>query len=316
MSVSLNFFPVLDDLMVNKIGLQPEEYSVSYNSNSGLSELQYDYPEDPSSKSKTIRLRDPKGEWNMEEYGFSMEKKYILRQPSFLFGPNGLALEDAVIGIAVIWYSKTSNQRGISHVGELKKGDIMKDCFFFMKFDKAELRGSVFLETVLYIKKPGMIKAGKNLANEEGTIIGILEKNEIILEGNGSIFPVVEVQDKYKPLWWLEWNAVNPLEDSFDEENVCIYINNIHPDYESLKMEDGLGNSPNLREIISTAIQLIILKIKDGEYWEETIKGDEFEFGSISHAVNYFIKSFDWNANEPEKFAMAIRKDFDQKMRI
>jgi hypothetical protein len=69
-----------------------------------------------------------------------------------------------------------------------------------------------------------------------------------------------------------------------------------------------------LIDIVASALQIIIQKVKESEYWSEIVSGQNIEQGSIAQAIQYFITTFDWKADSPENLALSIRKDFDSRL--
>lgn len=69
-----------------------------------------------------------------------------------------------------------------------------------------------------------------------------------------------------------------------------------------------------MKEILAGAMQTIVLNAMVGDSWDEIVKGEGLEEGSIGQAINYFISTFAWDTSSPERLAMSIRKDFDSRM--
>jgi hypothetical protein len=164
------------------------------------------------------------------------------------------------------------------------------------------------------LKNPGVsLDHEKHLANTAGVLLGTFDQFTIILDGNGSMFPIVEVFEPSQPLWWVRCDWTDPLIDRFDED-IQICLNGCHPNYKLLKTESGLKGSPLLIEIIASALQIIVEKLKESEYWEDIISGRNYEQGSIAEAANYFITNFQWDTHSSERLALTIRKDLESRI--
>ncbi|MBP3966254.1 hypothetical protein [Paenibacillus lignilyticus] len=314
MSTALNLFPVLSDELMVKIGFEAGNYEFKYHIN-GLEHPLTSSSYDTQARLDNIQISDERSEWTPDIHDLSIKRTYTINNPVFLFGVNGIVAEDAEIGIALMWASKTSNQRGVKVIGGIRKnsGGIVFD--FETVFPPGQLKGSMGFETILFLKEPGLRKdTERHLANSTGITLGSLDICHIIIDGNGSVFPIVEVEEKSQPLWWVKCDWTDPMGDRFEEENVRICINKAHPNYSLLKLEDGFKESPLLIDIIASALQIIIQKVKESEFWNEIVSGQNFESGSVAEAINYFLNTFNWNPYSPEDLALSIRRDFDSRI--
>mgnify|MGYP001195773627 CR=1 FL=1 len=308
-------FPVLSEELHTKVGFQAVQYTFTYHSE----ELEYHLSTeilDSQVRTDSLKVFDDKGLWTAAEHDLCLKRTFVLNNAFFLFGENGVAPQEAEIGLAVMWTSKASNQRGTILIDKFRY-EPGKSLEFKVdgSFASGLLKTNVKLQTILYLKEPGRKKPNENhLANTTGIVLGVLDETVVILDGNGSVFPIVEVKESSKPLWWVECDWVDPLYDRFDEENVKICLNKSHPHYSFLNLEETDMKSPLLTEIIANALQIIIYKAKESNYWDDIIKGKDFEPGSVAEAVYYFINTFSLDVFSPEDLAASIRVDFDVRM--
>ncbi|KEZ53669.1 hypothetical protein [Metabacillus indicus] len=314
MNMTLNFFPELTEELTQKMGFLSGFYEFKYRKE-GFEHL-LEARQAEGHNSSYLQLSDEKNEWVPDEHELIIERKLFIKNPAFLFGVNGIACNDAELGMALIWTSKTSNQRGAIEIGAFVKNSNEEISFKLSHtFPPGHLKGNISFQTVLFLKTPGSAEENEtHLANLSGMILGTIDEFIVILEGNGSVFPIVEVKEPSQPLWWVVCDWTDPQADSFDEENVRICLNKSHSNYKLLNLENGIYESPLLMDIIASALHIIILKVKDSEYWDETVNGKNFEAGSISQAVYYFISTFNWDPGSPESLAQSIRKDFDSRI--
>lgn len=313
MSIRVNLFPMLDKVLYEKIGYFSKNFQFYYHKDGYEIDLDNEANQSSGQTQSIIQLNDSSCQWYADIYDLCFKRICVIKNANFLFGINGIANEDAVIGIAVMWTSKTSSQRGIFEIGEIRKNDSNKTFDIKGSFPPGQLKGIVIIETIIYLKEPSVSKDGI-FAKSSGTILGILDTTTIIMDGNGSVFPIVEVKELSKPLWYVDCSWSDPLVDGFDEDNVKLCINTAHPSYNSLKLEEGFKESAFLREILAGAMQTIVLNAMWGNYWDEIIKGESIEEGSIGQAINYFITTFGWDTSSPERLASSIRKDFDLRL--
>lgn len=118
-------------------------------------------------------------------------------------------------------------------------------------------------------------------------------------------------------MWNVYYNdASDPMQDKFESENVEIRLNKAHPNYDALKIESSMIESPLFIEVLSSALMVIVESVKEsaGEDWENILEGTGFETGSIAEAVYYFITRLQWDISSPSKTSASI-KDFFEKGR-
>lgn len=313
MNIPLVFYPELTREMIDKIGFQAFDYELEYTNGAAKYSLKTS-PVDSSSYIHEYLIEDDKSEWTADQYDLCLKRQTVINKPEFLFGENGVACRNSELGLALMWTSKTSNQQGVEIISGFKYSPEKLTADIEYVFPAGQLRGKVKFQTVLFLKTPGQrIEKEDHLANESGIILGSLDDYTIVIDGKGSVFPIVEVSEASQPLWWVEcyWN--DPMDDLFDDENVVVCLNKAHTNYPMLKLEDGLSGSPMLVDIIADAIQIIIQKAKESDSWEEVIKGKNMETGSIAKAIHYFIETFSLDYSSPEKLALTIRRDFDKR---
>lgn len=314
MSIGFNLFPTLNEDLLSKIRFQPRPYEFSYNKNNELIPLQKDAINGNDNFSK---LSDENGIWNPDEYNFNFKREYALRSFSCLFGKDGLVCRNAEIGLAIMWTSKSSKLRGVIEVGTIYNNQVDEILFSVEKsFDVAMLRGQINLKTIIYVKKSGNPNLKEeHLANTEGYILGVLDEDTIVLDGNGSLFPIFEVYEPNQPLWYVRCDWDDPTSDLF-AENVSININKAHNSF--IKYLDpskkAYYNEQLLKEVMASALMIIIYKLRDSEYWNQTVSGEDFDKGSVSEAVYYFINTLQWDISSPERLSLSIREFFDDRM--
>jgi energy-coupling factor transporter ATP-binding protein EcfA2 len=177
-------------------------------------------------------------------------------------------------------------------------------------------------DLTLHIEKGEMYAfIGHNGAGKTTTIKSIcglldFDGGEIFVDGNGSVFPIGVVNCPGKPLWWVYYDSIDPLVDPFDEDHVEIKFNSAHPNYEALKIEGSLKESPLFLEVISAALMIIVESVKESASteWDNILNGNGFERGSIAEAVYYFISKLQWDPASPVSLASSIHTFFDNHL--
>ncbi|WP_236897754.1 hypothetical protein [Clostridium beijerinckii] len=312
MPAAISSFPMITEEILNDINIGMSDYSFSYIKNCKKSLLNCERVSDDSA---ICMINDDEGIWNPDEYAFSINRKYKFNNYYILFGENGIACSDAVIGVAIMWTSADSKQRGIIEVGEIH--NTYEELYFNMEhlFNKAQLRGDVEFTTIIYIKNTGnQLGTEEHLANSCGCIVGEIDKFYLRLDGAGSMFPIYETSELDKPLWEVKCEWEDPRYDDFGE-CVSININTAHKNYKYLDKTKRTYDEQLLKEIMASALTIVITKLRSETFWDLIVNGTaEYEDGSVAQAVNYFITTLGWNVTNPELLSFSIRKFFDERM--
>ena len=314
MSTELKFYRELDEKHFQKIGYETEPLTFSYFINDSEKSLLLEEQADYMLDENTVLLADKEGEWTPNDYGFNINLRFYLNNPTFLFGGNGIAANGAVIGIAVNWHSKSSNQRGVEKIASISQANHGRQTFDHqLKFKKKQLNGDITIELMVYLETLSAVE-NPAFASKEGTILGWLDSKKIIIDGQVSEFPIAEVHVPEYPLWFITFNYTDPMSDSFTEEHVCININTAHKNYNLISGKKEQTDNPIFTEIIAGALQVIVQKVLEGDEAEDIKHGQGYEDGSIGEAVYYFLSTFGWDTSSPEKLAKSIRQDWESRI--
>ena len=314
MSIVIESFPKLNKELLAKIGHTIINNKYSYYDNGVNCPLEAENTETSNSRLTIVKLTDPTSKWHPETHTLNISVAGSINMPLHLFGANGIVSKNnGRIGIAVLWMSRDSSMRGIEPVDDFSNQFQPFEYSKQLLFPAHTLRGTLVLRTIIYLKQAGNLSSDEmHLTTVTGTILGILDETRIIIDGNGSVFPVVEKADKTMPLWWVDCSWEDPTEDLLVEENFCLYLNTAHADYPSLSLNNGLKNAPLFQDIIASSISIMITEVlSDDAYRTQTITGSGLLPGSISSAVNYFLKIYEVDTglvNHQALLAKSIRQ--------
>ena len=297
MAIVLEAFPKISRGLITKSGYIATKYSFSFHDNGEIRSLTSTPTDSSTSKTTVLQLEDQGCKWHPEDHELIAECKSIITTPSFFFGPGGLSAADGgVIGVAIMWMAPDASIRGVQQIGEFTKKTIGPyEVKGIIHYPSKTLRGMLTMHTILYIKDRGNVTdEEKHLAHFSGTVLGVLDETKVVIDGNGSLFPIHMVSNPTDPLWWIQCNWEDPTQDAFSDDYFCIYLNSAHRDYAALNVNEGIKNSPLLLEIICSSLQLLIMKVlNDNVYRDETIHGgSSLRPGSISSVINYFIHTY------------------------
>lgn len=315
MSNSVMLFPSLNKDLISRIRFQKQRFVFYYTDQHGD---EYELVDEPIDAMSSIYvIKDECGVWTQDDNNLCFRRKYCLRTFKCLFGENGIACDDATLGLGIQWTSPDSRQRGVIPVGTFRATDQILEVQAEKKFSKAQLRGEVSFTTVLYVAKAGIPKENElHLANTEGYILGELDSYTIKLDGSSSSFPIYEVSEPGQPLWYLKCDWYDPTTDLM-EDCVSIIVNTAHKNYSYLDRESKNFDSQLLSEIMASAVTLLIEKVRlEPGNWEQVLRGESLETGSVGQAIYYFLKTLEWDLSSPESTSLSARKFFDQRIQL
>lgn len=314
--VILNSFPIITREIRTKIGYGASTYSFSFDFNGTRFPLESSSTEGSlnsnTNRAEVLKMEDPNGRWHPRSNNLNVDAMCVINAPRFLFGSKGVAAVKSTIGIGILWTAKDAGIRGVFPIGEIKSTDNGPvDITGSVTFQPHTLRGILSLKTILYLKDAGdAAEDEKYLANRPGTILGTMDETRVIIDGKGSLFPIIETNSPGEPLWWVKCEWTDATQDSFSD-NFSIYLNRANKNYPSLNENDGLKKSPLLQEIIAGALQILITNVlSDTAVCTDTINGQNLAPGSVSAVVNYFLHSLDvdTNINDPQGMALQLRR--------
>ena len=284
---NLYFYPTLTDDLKEASGLSLSRYSFSYFFDGEYRDLK-------AKGKNTIKLEDSWESWKVETDGLHIKREIIFEYPNALYGPSGIACRTAEIGISIVWTNKTLTQMGTILPAESFIEGTVLHVVFEHDFNPGEIQGDLELETILYVKKAAesVNDDEQHLMNEVGVNIGLLDEHRLDFGSIYMDFPIQEVNSKQQPLWWLEFGTwIDPREDSFNEDNVCLYLNSAYDCCP--KVGETIKNANVLVDIITTAYTMIFQKIAEMGYLSNTINDVDLQPGSICKIMFYFWSSCD-----------------------
>ena len=231
MKIAISPFPVLTPALIEDSGIALGEFSFSYCSNHNTNPLTLKPISVASSQGlQNYNLVDERGEWDAVHFSTHISRKISIENPEVLFGPNGIGAKDSTLGMAVQLMSLSSNHRFsipvfiFNPASGAVEGDLSYD------IPRNFYRDKILLKSILYLYNSGNPKGDEvNLANLPGTVLGTLDEIVVFIDGTGSLFPIKKESDPAKPLWRVECDWSDPFNDLFTDENVCVILNQSHP---------------------------------------------------------------------------------------
>lgn len=265
---------------------------------------------------KKIILSNEDDSWDFSEKGMGMSGSITIGFSSVLFGNSGIVNTDAEIGVALEWQSKQSLKRHIIPISVITyqtRNNV--NIPFELYFNKEDFFGEIDLSIIIFLKKTSVTPL-KGEATIVGTVLGELIGFTVILDGLGSTFPIVIVDEPNKPLWNIIFNYSEPLLEPFNIEYITIYINKSHNGFKHLHSPKSNLDKLLYVEFLASVLQLIIQNVMESPYWNSIKSGIDFEEESIGEVIYYFITTFNLDLDTPEKMAYSIRLFLDQKVKV
>ncbi len=319
MSISIRMYPLLKDEMIESAGVVPEKPELYYHGEDGrcLMELRDTEGEE---KSFSAIISDPRCAWYPESHEIHLKQDVTVKDVSGWFGPEGVAPANSTLGLALHWSSTGSEMQGISLMTEVSTGSGEIRAEGKLKFPKGYLKGSIIIELVVYLKKPGKPEDDeKQLCNVSGAVLGKLMQYQLYIDGNGSTFPIGTENCPGKPLWRIKYEPDEIMTDSFDYDNVGIVFNTAHRDYHLINQDSQDYSQAFFSEVLSDAliVMMEILKqsAKDQAAWDDILAGDNYEAGSIAAAMNYFMIKLGWNTDDLLSLSESVHVFIDKNLK-
>ena len=313
MSRSITVFPKLNSRLYKAISFSQTD---SFTTEIDFHEIELKSKNAVDTAGEVIMVNNEDEPWSLRNSGLTVKRKIRIGNVSPLFGGSGIAPVSSEIGIALRWSSPESRQRGVYEIASMNSDSLSIDVEYTSGFEKDSLKGSLVLETILYIKKTGVPDENESfLGNKKGLVVGELSFLNIRLDGKGSEFPIFEEDNSSSsdPLWsvHMDWDdpSQSPFLDSFQ-----VYLNRNNPNFKYVKKTEGCDYDPYLvNEIISSALTLLVLKLKeDAGNWDEMDRNVGLDDGSVSQTVFYFKHSLGMDFENPVSIHESFRKYFDK----
>lgn len=254
-----------------------------------------------------IELNDLSGVWDNLYDDLIIEQTIEIKEAKSLFGETGIVSDLTTIGVAILWYSRESRQRGSIQVGEFTKEDVSIKYNLMSHFEKAQLTAKLDYSVVFYVKDIDPHIGSTHFANEYGLILGRVFSTTIILEGDESTFPIVSIESKDKPLWSVKvgWSNIDePFRDS-----VTLRLNKSHKDYNLLNLEERKHfNEPLFKQILINTVAMIIDQALINNELDEILEAENLSVGSIGFLIRYYLETYEVNTESSLTIIESVMK--------
>ena len=205
----------------------------------------------------------------------------------FFNGPNRVSNRKAKLGVGLSWQIGNSKVKHSIKLGDFD--DYFDDVEIIKKGIEIENPSSnISFSLIIYVINPGNDESKDGFASKKGIVLYSNKEWSIVVSGNSSIFPVFEYSRPGDPLWTIETHFDDWKDAQFDEDNLCILINRVHPLYPAFMSEE---NDELHKEIVSSAMACLVCQIMDIARDNETLtdlnKGNIETDGTILGVIKY-----------------------------
>ena len=299
----IDFYPTLDSELLSQIEVDVS-YNFSFEKNNEIIEIPY------SIDQNIINLKTEDSYWNSNDFDLTVLIKFELKNLKVLFGENGVAPSNSSIGFCCEWYSAQSKFREVVKQNQpITKATNFASYSFEIKLPKKTFLGSISITFPVYLKgKDNDVDENELfLNNEEGFVLGVIEKKTLYVTGNGSAFPIKTEALRTDELWTLVMEYDDAGTALFND-SVAIVLNTNSKDYPLINPNDNKYCEKLADEVICNATILFLLLLKEkGE-----LDGIDSNCGedSILGVAKYFRDQLGIDLSSTKKINDTVRKLF------
>lgn len=267
----LYFYPTLNEAIAKDFGIEVEEFVFSYNDMT----LKAD---------ETGVLRNPAEKtWFVQNNGMTMRTSIRLKAPEKLYGKDGVACSGAKIGFYAIW-SNPSTMQSDSRLLDSSDGISFE---LNQYFAPEMVKGTLNVTIHAFVESPAETVSEEEsfLMNDRGVSIGVVASKSVLLNDDHLYFPIINVKEDDKPLWWVTLDWEDPKVERFDN-CITVFLNKKFKTYPKSGKDAEF-----LCTIIASVYFLVIkkLKMQDGDIIRSLFNGsDEFEEFSVCAVMCHF----------------------------
>lgn len=306
---TFSLFKQIDQGLYKRIGIEVGDYSFSYSSDNN-EEINFEIEAKPFS---TVVMSELNSEWMPENNNLVISQIIKLNKPQLLFGEEGVTLKENVLGIGMHIHSKTGMFQQTFSKAEIRFDKLKNEYLISHSFENSSLRGKVNLETFIYIKE--IHQTHPKHAELQGMKVsqGNLSELHLLIDGQGSVFPIGEFSEEGGQLWKMEFSNFDASVDLMSFDNLRLLLNSKHRLFNQIKDGKTPISRGLMTEIMSQAMTLIISKVVE-ENAEDLVSDDIPEEGTILSAVKYWITTFEIKTDSLINISNSIKTKLEQSI--
>lgn len=303
-------------MATNDIALYKQVNNVMYETISPkIEEIIFYYEENNEEKTveigemnQVIFINEIDHNWDAARHDLNVKLKLNLSNLNTLFGNDGVTHSENKIGVAAHFHSRTSNYQETVPCGDISNENPSITVVLEKKFQKSFLKGKVECTLFLYLKELNVKESYR--ADVLGMRFGDLESFTVMIDGEGSMFPILEVEKPGEALWsvYSAWSDI--YSEPLDVEFVRVELNKKHPAF-NIIMGETKPSKYLLSEVFANAMTQIIYKVVQEEDFDLT---NQESMESIASAVSYWISTFEIDTTSLETINYTLRKKLEKQI--
>ena len=175
-----------------------------------------------------------------------------------------------------------------------------KQFIFEHTFPPGTIKGALTLSICAYVKTSALTVRDdeRMFMNQEGYVFNPpVYSYKYLFQPDTVPFPIKEVMEPDKPLWWLEIRDTieDPSIEMFQETNVSICVNRASPGYDALLIKKNRATLLTVHtEIVATAYYLLVKYLRNHpeskSYWPNMMTGEGLERNTIPEVIGRFLR--------------------------
>jgi|SRR5699024_9952119 len=307
-SNQISLYKQLNEDMIEDVGLVFDQPIYSYELDEDSEVVYLELNEEFDG---VLKVNSYDENWSPDIHNLILNQRIYIANVPRLFGENGITMRGNKIGLAAHIHSRTSNIQETIDIAEI---NCIADDFeysFTHVFPKNYLRGKIEIDFFMYLKEIN------NYDTFQANHVGMKLSQEnlynllIFVDGDGSIFPMNEINDPNEVLWELNYHWVDASQEPFDNSTVNLTINIGHPLFNQLKNGKQRVNKMLMGDIMLQSMAMIIQQVVIIEDYVL----DDVEVGSndsILSVVKYWVSTYEVDTSNIFSIKNSLRRRLEE----
>lgn len=218
------------------------------------------------------------------------------------------AYNDTIIGLCALIYSNESKFRKCVELFNFSKKQNDISINKKINIPSHTITGVLSIELQLFVKKSG---TGNDFGinNNQGAIIGKFGNLDVILSGDGSLFPIVNVSRPGQPLWNFIFDFQEPDVDLFVDK--CkLEINTAHKDFKLLDVNSDFFCDRLFIEVMQGTVIQFLSILRDENRLSSL--DETFLDGTVMQVAKYLVKTHGIKVDSIEAITMSVKDYFEK----
>lgn len=232
----------------------------------------------------TICIESENGAWDSIEKGINFDINLNFLYDDLL---NNVCYNDSKLSLYALIYSNESKYKKYFKICDIINGfdnAISKT----LKIPSGKVTGLLSIEFIVCLAEPGKEQNINGINNTRGAILGKSNTKNIILSGNGSLFPIINISSPNQPLWRFIFDCDEPETDLFLDK-VKIELNTAHRDY---KLIDITNSETYCERVFLEIMQNSMLQFLSILKFRNCLNdlNQNFMSGTVMKVVQYLVQ--------------------------